>query len=93
VTNPLDAWVAELAADLGLDAAVVDRNLILDLARDAAHGVARPAAPITTFLVGLAAGLRGGDSGAIRAAAQQATDAAARHARPDDAEQGATSPR
>ena len=33
-----------------------DIALILDLARDAAHGVARPAAPLTTFLVGYAAG-------------------------------------
>jgi hypothetical protein len=31
-----------------------------DLARDAAHAVERPAAPITTFLVGYAAELRGG---------------------------------
>ena len=35
---------------------------ILELARDAAHGVERPAAPLTTFLVGYAAGLRGGSA-------------------------------
>jgi hypothetical protein len=29
---------------------------VLDLARDAAHGVARPAAPLTTYLVGVAVG-------------------------------------
>jgi Domain of unknown function (DUF6457) len=69
MTNPLDAWLAELAAELGVDPAVVDRNLLLDVARDAAHGIARPAAPLTTFLVGLAAGLRGGDAAAVRAAA------------------------
>jgi hypothetical protein len=28
---------------------------VLDLARDVAHGVARPAAPLTCLLVGLAA--------------------------------------
>ena len=55
MTNPLDAWVLELADALDVDAAAIDRNLLLDVARDAAHGVARPAAPLTTFLVGLAA--------------------------------------
>ncbi|MEP6461886.1 MAG: DUF6457 domain-containing protein [Frankiaceae bacterium] len=33
-----------------------DRDLVLDLARDVAHGVARPAAPLTTYLVGIAVG-------------------------------------
>ncbi|MDQ3457112.1 MAG: DUF6457 domain-containing protein [Actinomycetota bacterium] len=35
-------------------------RLILDVARDAAHGVARPAAPLTTYLLGIAVG-RGAD--------------------------------
>ena len=73
MTNPLDAWVAELATALGVDPATVDRDLLLDVARDAAHGVARPAAPLTTFLVGLAAGLAGGGADAVRAAAATAT--------------------
>ena len=47
--------------------------MLLDLARDAADGVARPAAPLTTFLVGLAAGHDGGDAEAIAAAAEIAT--------------------
>ena len=34
--------------------------LVLDLAREAAHGVARPAAPLTTFLAGYALGREGG---------------------------------
>jgi hypothetical protein len=73
----LAAWVAELAAALGVDAADVDRDLILDVARDAAHGVARPAAPLTTFLVGYAAGLRGGGSEAVAEAAAAAQRRAA----------------
>jgi hypothetical protein len=81
VNNVLDDWITELAAALGVDPAALDRNLLLDVARDAAHTVARPAAPLTTFLVGLAAGLRGGgkeavdDAAAIvlRLAAQRAT--------------------
>jgi hypothetical protein len=72
----LDAWIAELARALEVDAEAVDRRLLLDVARDAAHGVARPAAPLTTFLVGLAAGLRGGTVEAISEAATIATELA-----------------
>jgi hypothetical protein len=78
VSDPVDAWVSELAAELGLDATELDQALLLDVARDAAHHVARPAAPITTFLVGLAAGLRGGSAEAVRAAAQTAQHLATR---------------
>jgi hypothetical protein len=35
----------------------VDEGLVLDVARDAAHSVDRPAAPITTYLLGYAAAL------------------------------------
>jgi hypothetical protein len=72
--NPLADWVTDLSNALGLDPAVLDRDLILDLARDAAHGVARPAAPLSTFLVGLAAGRRGGDARAIAEAAAAARE-------------------
>lgn len=57
----LHDWIDELCDALDIDAEV-DEALILDLARDAAHSVERPAAPLTTFLVGYAAGLRGGDA-------------------------------
>ena len=67
--DTLAAWVAELAAALDVDPAVVDRDLILNVARDAAHGVARPAAPLTTFLVGYAAGRRAGQPAAVAEAA------------------------
>ena len=65
MTDPLDAWVHELAGALGIDPAAADVTTLLDVARDAAHGVARPAAPLTTFLVGLAAGQRGGSPEAV----------------------------
>jgi hypothetical protein len=84
MSNPLDAWVAELAAALGVEAGAIDRGLLLDVARDAAHGVARPAAPLTTFLVGLAAGQHGGDAAAIRNAAETATRLANEHAAAKD---------
>ncbi|MFE6227036.1 DUF6457 domain-containing protein [Streptomyces sp. NPDC057854] len=50
----LDEWITAAKTELGLDLDV-DTGVLLDLARDAAHGVARPAAPLTTFLVGYAA--------------------------------------
>lgn len=52
----LDEWLDTACAELGIDRADVDRDLILDLARDVAHGVARPAAPLTAYLLGLAVG-------------------------------------
>lgn len=79
MTNPLDTWVLDLATELGVDPAALDRDLLLDLARDAAHAVARPAAPLTTFLVGFAAGQRGADLEAVRAAAVTAQRLAASH--------------
>lgn len=39
---------------------------VLDLARHAAHGVTRPAAPLSTFALGLALGRSGGDGDALR---------------------------
>jgi Domain of unknown function (DUF6457) len=65
----LDEWVAALAAELDVDPEVVDVRLLLDVARDAAHNVDRPAAPLSTFLVGYAAGLRGGGTDKVTAAA------------------------
>ena len=65
----LSVWVAKLAAALDLDTDAVDITLVLDVARDAAHGVSRPAAPLTTFLIGLSAGSRGGGRVAIEDAA------------------------
>jgi hypothetical protein len=52
----LDNWTATACADLGIDHAAVDVRQILDLARDAAHQVDRPAAPVTSYLLGLAVG-------------------------------------
>jgi hypothetical protein len=61
----LDEWVARLTQELGVPAGDVVVNELLDLAKEAAHNVARPAAPITTFVVGYVAGLRGGGAGEI----------------------------
>lgn len=55
----LHDWVDELCDELDIEVEV-DEALVLDLARDAAHHVERPAAPISTFLLGYAAAASGG---------------------------------
>jgi Domain of unknown function (DUF6457) len=53
----LEDWTAAVCAELGIADIVDGRSAVptvLDLARDVAHGVARPAAPLTAYLVGLA---------------------------------------
>lgn len=50
----LHDWIDELCDVLDVDAEI-DEGLVLDLARVAAHQVARPAAPITAFVLGIAA--------------------------------------
>ena len=57
--NRLEEWMAAAAASLGVQDAA-DTQLLLDVARDVAHGVVRPAAPLTTYLLGVAVG-RGAD--------------------------------
>jgi Domain of unknown function (DUF6457) len=54
--STLQDWTAAVCADLGIDPATADVTAVLDLARDVAHGVARPAAPLTAYLVGVAVG-------------------------------------
>ncbi|MGK5632186.1 NTP transferase domain-containing protein [Streptomyces sp. URMC 123] len=88
----LDEWIAAVKAELAIDVDV-DAAALLDLARDAAHGVTRPAAPLTTFLVGYAAGRAGGDLEDIDAAVRKAAALAARWAaEAEDAETGGTGP-
>jgi hypothetical protein len=58
----IDDWVTDLCTALDVPPDAVDVAALLDLARDAAHHVERPAAPITTYIVGLAAGRAGGDA-------------------------------
>ena len=55
----LATWTTQLSDALGVELDV------LDIARDAAHQVERPAAPVTTFLIGYAAAMRGGTSADI----------------------------
>ncbi|MFP1625941.1 NTP transferase domain-containing protein [Streptomyces sp. 5K101] len=82
----LDEWITAVKDELGVELDV-DTRVLLDLARDAAHGVARPAAPLTTFLVGYAAARAGGGPEAVADAARKAVALAARWA--EETEQAA----
>jgi hypothetical protein len=65
--NALDDWTSTASEALELDALdPAHRQLVLDLARDVAHGVLRPAAPLAAYLLGLAVG-RGADPAAAAA--------------------------
>ncbi|MFV8184956.1 MULTISPECIES: molybdenum cofactor guanylyltransferase [unclassified Streptomyces] len=66
----LDEWISAAKNELGIDLDV-DIRALLDVARDAAHSVARPAAPLTTFLVGYAAAQAGGSPEAVAEAARK----------------------
>jgi hypothetical protein len=73
----LETWWATLTAALGLEDVPANRDAILGLAGRAAHTVVRPAAPLTTFLAGYAAGRAGGSAADVAAAIERA-DAAIR---------------
>lgn len=75
MTVNLHDWIDELcdALDVEVD---VDESLILDLAREAAHNVERPAAPISTFLLGYAAARSDGDPDELERLAGAATELA-----------------
>lgn len=84
--SALDEWVAEASAALGIETDTSATAVILDLARDVAHDVARPAAPVTAYLLGLAVGRAGGDTDAALAElSRRLTELAARHREADKA--------
>ena len=49
----LSTWIEQLTNELGVPAPT-NIDVILDVAKDAAHSIERPAAPITTYLLGYA---------------------------------------
>ncbi|MFF1412665.1 NTP transferase domain-containing protein [Streptomyces sp. NPDC058289] len=91
----LEQWITAVKNELGIDVAV-DTKTLLDLARDAAHGVARPAAPLTTFLVGYAAAhaeATGADPAqAVAEASRKAAELALRWAAEGQAAEAAEAP-
>lgn len=57
--STLEAWIKDASAALDLPAESIDTSLrdeLLNVTRDVAHGVARVAGPLTTYLIGLAVG-------------------------------------
>ena len=59
-----DAWrafVVDACERLGIDPATVDEHTILRLTRRVAHEGARPMAPVSSFILGLALGTHAGD--------------------------------
>ena len=76
----LHDWIDELCDVLDIDLEL-DEGLVLDLARDVAHGVERPAAPISTFLLGYAAAVHGASPEKVEELAGQASALAERWGR------------
>jgi hypothetical protein len=70
----LSEWVTAVVRELGIEGAL-DRggvvDMVLDLTSDVAHGVSRPGAPVTAFLIGVAAGRAADPAVAARDYAQK----------------------
>ncbi|GAA3956656.1 DUF6457 domain-containing protein [Actinoplanes auranticolor] len=64
--NVLDNWIAAACDELGLSTDDVEAKSVLDVARDVAHNVVRPGAPVTAYLMGIAVG-RGADPADVAA--------------------------
>jgi hypothetical protein len=64
MSSELDDWIARAGEALGLDPADVPTETVLGLAKDVAHGVVRPGAPVTAYLMGVAVG-RGAEPAAV----------------------------
>ncbi len=80
----LHDWIDELCDVLDVETEV-DEGLVLDLARTAAHSVQKTAAPITTYLLGVAAGAGDLDPEKIEQMAARAQALAESWDRPADA--------
>jgi pyrrolidone-carboxylate peptidase len=66
----VEEWVPRLVAELGLDSDV-DIDAVLGIAGDVAHAVERKAAPVSAFVIGLAAGRAGGTPEDVAAAIER----------------------
>lgn len=84
----LQEWTALVSRELGIDPPVDVRRL-LDFSRVAAHSVDRPAAPLTTYLVGWYAAQHGGTQEAVESAMRRVEELAAEWAARRGAEGGA----
>ncbi|WP_374946455.1 DUF6457 domain-containing protein [Agreia sp.] len=81
----LERWSDSLAVELGIADVDLDIDALLALAGVAAHAVLRPAAPLTTYLVGYAAGRASALDGlSAEQATARASDIASKLARRRD---------
>lgn len=88
----LEEWCRSLLQAYELEDVQVDINAILSLAGVAAHSVVRPAAPLTTFIAGYAAGLAAGSGASAEAGSMDKALTVARALASDyDAEAAGTS--
>ncbi len=72
----LEDWTAKVLEALELSGFKPDIDAVLNLAGDAARSVVRPAAPLTTFLVGFAAGRNASEGADADTAVREAIAAA-----------------
>lgn len=70
----LEQWVSELLAAFELTDTQIDIDQVLSLAGVAAHTIVRPAAPLTTYLAGYAAGMAVGSGKASEKPAMDSAD-------------------
>ena len=69
----LQKWTQTLLDAFEIGDLEVDVHAVLNVAGVAAHSIVRPAAPLTTFIAGLAAGLAAGSGQATEEAAMKVT--------------------
>jgi hypothetical protein len=81
----LHDWIDELSDVLDLEDVEVDEGLLADLTKTAATNVEKLAAPVTAFLLGVAAGDRGADPEEVERLAARASALAEGWDRPADA--------
>jgi hypothetical protein len=80
----LHDWIDEVCDTLDIEAEI-DEGLVLDLAKTVAGNVQRPAAPVTAFLLGYAAGTVEADPDGVERLAARVQTLAERWDRPADA--------
>ena len=78
----LAEWADRVRAELGIADAQLDIQQVLGVAGVAAHAVIRPAAPITTWLAGYAAGVAAAGGADAATAARDVLDRVRRLASP-----------
>ena len=89
----LTDWNDRLTAALGIEGVNTDIDAVLALAGTVAHAIMRPAAPLTTYLVGYAAGVAAASSGPTSAGFTSAGPASPASASPRFTNAGPASPR